>query len=76
MPTVLVKKQIPARIDAEIIEALRVASEETGLSIAKYLENLLVINLKSAGHLQMDFTPSKANWGGPRKKKSSGQDSI
>ena len=64
------KKQVPARIDTEVLEALRLASDAAGMSIAKYLEDLLVNNLKTSGRLPMDFLPSKAQWGGIRNKKT------
>ena len=64
------KKQVPARLDTEILEALRLAAESSKVSIAKYLEDLLVVNLKSSGRLPMDFSPARPQWGGDRKSKA------
>lgn len=65
------KKQIPARIDSEVLEALKLASEASNISIARYLEDLVISNLKASGRLPIDFMPSKPKWGGKREKKKS-----
>ena len=73
------KKQVPARLDTEILEALKLASEEAQVSIAKYLEDVLIRKLQDIGKLPMDFSPSKPQWGGlrePKQKKKSNKKSI
>lgn len=64
------KKQVPVRLDTEILEALRLAAESSKVSIAKYLEDLVIVNLKASGRLPMDFSPVRPQWGGDRKFKA------
>lgn len=64
------KKQVPARLDTGILDALSLAAESSNVSIAKYLEDLLMVNLKSSGHLPMNFVPVRPKWGGDRKSKA------
>ena len=66
----MTKKQVPARLDTEILEALREAAESSEVSIAKYLEDLLVNDLKKMGRLPIDFSPTRPKWGGDRKSKA------
>ena len=66
MITALVKKPFATRIDEQILGALSEAADQKGVSIAKYLEQLLIHNLKIAGTLPDDFKPQKTNWGGRR----------
>lgn len=78
MTTALVKKPFATRLDEQILEALSEAADLKGVSIAKYLEQLLIHNLKIAGTLADDFRPQKTNWGGkrePKVKKSEDSDS-
>ena len=70
MITALVKKPFATRIDEQILGALSEAADQKGVSIAKYLEQLLIHNLKIAGTLPDDFKPKKTNWGGKRIPKS------
>ena len=67
---IMTKKQVPARLDTEILEALREAAETSKVSIARYLEDLLVDDLKKLGRLPMDFSPTRPKWGGDRKSKA------
>ena len=69
MITTLVKKPFATRIDEQIQQALSEAADQKGVSIAKYLEQLLIHNLKIAGTLPDDFKPKKTNWGGKRVPK-------
>ena len=69
MITTLVKKPFATRIDEQIQQALSEAADQKGVSIAKYLEQLLIHNLKTAGTLPDDFKPKKTNWGGKRVPK-------
>ena len=69
MATALVKKPFATRLDEQIMEALSAAADQKGVSIAKYLEKLLINDLKTAGTLADDFKPPKTNWGGKRQAK-------
>ena len=70
MTTTIVKKPFATRLDEEILKALSEAADNKGVSIAKYLEQLLISSLRTAGTLADDFAPQKnKNWGGDRSKK-------
>jgi hypothetical protein len=69
MSSNVVKKPFATRLDEQIICALSEAADRKGMTIAKYLEQLLISNLKVAGTLDDDFAPKKTNWGGKREKK-------
>lgn len=72
MTTAAMKKPFATRLDENILKALSKAAEKKGVTIAKYLEQLLISNLKVAGTLPDDFKPEKTNWGGKREKKNDG----
>jgi hypothetical protein len=64
------KRQIPARIDGEILDLLRVLSDEASMSLSRYLENMLMDSLKTSGKLPQSYKPLKPQWGGKRAKKT------
>ena len=63
----MTKRQLATRIDSAVVDALSQAAEDKGISIAKYLERLLIHELTTAGKLPMGFKVSKSNWGGKRQ---------
>ena len=77
MTTTIVKKPFATRLDEEILKALSEAADNKNVSIAKYLEQLLINSLRTAGTLADDFAPKKnKNWGGDRSKKKKAEIQI
>lgn len=66
------KKPFTTRIEERLVELVGEDAQETGISINRYLEELLTSHLKLRGKLPLDWTPPRGvNWGGKRQKKQS-----
>ena len=73
------RKRFPVTIDTRLIEGVKMAAEDSGLSINGYMEQLLMGHLKNLGKLAMDARPLPETRGGKRSgagkpKKDNGDD--
>jgi hypothetical protein len=60
------RKRFPITIDTRLIEGVKLAAEDAGISINSYMEQLLMGHLKNLGKLPMDARPLPEVRGGKR----------
>lgn len=60
------RKRFPITIDTRLIDGVKLAAEDAGISINSYMEQLLMGHLKNLGKLPMDARPLPESRGGPR----------
>ena len=61
------RKRFPITIDTRLIDGVKLAAEDAGISINGYMEQLLMGHLKNLGKLSMDARPLPEVRGGKRE---------
>ena len=61
------RKRFPITIDTRLIDGVKLAAEDAGISINGYMEQLLMGHLKNLGKLSMDARPLPEIRGGKRE---------
>ena len=61
------RKRFPITIDTRLIDGVKLAAEDSGISINGYMEQLLMGHLKNLGKLPMDARPLPEVRGGKRE---------
>jgi hypothetical protein len=65
-PEEMPRKRFPITIDTRLIDGVKLAAEDAGISINGYMEQLLTGHLKNLGKLPMDAKPLPESRGGKR----------
>ena len=60
------RKRFPITIDTRLIDGVKLAAEDSGISINGYMEQLLMGHLKNLGKLPMEARPLPEARGGNR----------